>query len=92
MICFLEVLRLNDERGGKTDAGNHWSEQLDITVNIKREERAEYFDDEGHFIRNTKLLPPVMGQFVKIYSDRMSPGEVAIAAFEELARKMVCYA
>ncbi|KIM41643.1 hypothetical protein M413DRAFT_445618 [Hebeloma cylindrosporum] len=53
------------------------------------EERKEYFDDDAHFIGDTKLRPPVMGQFVKIYSDRMSPEEVA--AFEELARKMVRY-
>lgn len=55
----------------------------------KWEERAEYFDDEGRFIGNTKLLPPVTGQFIKIYSDRMPPEEVT--AFEELARKMVRY-
>lgn len=55
----------------------------------KWEERMEYFDDEGHFIGDTKLLPPITGQFVKIYSDRMSPEEVA--TFEELARKMVRY-
>ena len=55
----------------------------------KWEERAEYFDEEAHFIGNTRLLPPVTGQFIKIYSDRMSPEDVA--AFEELARKMVRY-
>jgi serine/threonine-protein kinase SRPK3 len=55
----------------------------------KWEDRSQYFDENGKFIGDLKMLPPVSGKFLKIPPDRMEAKE--LKELERVIRMMVSY-
>jgi serine/threonine protein kinase len=55
----------------------------------KWEDRSEYFDENGTFVGDRTKLPPLLGTFLKIPSDRMQGEE--LEEFETVIRRMVSY-
>jgi hypothetical protein len=54
----------------------------------KWEDRSEYFDENATFVGDRTKLPPLIGKFLKIPSDRM---EGELKEFERVIRMMVSY-
>ena len=52
------------------------------------EDRSEYFDENGTFIGDRKILTLASGKFLKIFTDRM---EGELKELESVTRKMVSY-